>query len=68
MMSDEPELVDWVGLIFNRFASIEIENFFELIRISPDTDFGLARNSLDWLGLKFLFKIFTRVVYCQRIV
>ena len=34
---------DLVGLIFNRSALNEIENFLELIRIRSNTDFGLVR-------------------------
>ena len=39
---------DYVGSIFYRFSSNEIQN---VLRIGSDTDIGINRNSSDWLGM-----------------
>ena len=45
------KISDWYGLIFNRFTSNEIENFFRI----ESNEFGLARIQIsEWIGINLI--------------
>ena len=42
---------DWTALIFNRFASNEIQKLFGFSRNGPETDFGIGLIHSDWTSI-----------------